>query len=245
MNSSPGGSWRHNRLVSDLRATVAATLEECPLGSQWVLRKDGDSMTIAVPSAVSKEEVIGEFPPRLDRWLRRSNAGRTPETQLRVRMAVTHGDVIVEENELVGGPALVEAARIRDIAPLRRAMTAAPDAFVGLVLADHVYRNSVRDGDPALMPRAYREVVAEAKGYRAPAWIRLWGVEHPTEDASADRGTDSSHPTPKPVAADAEERNAGPPSGGDTYNTSVGSVTGSLAIGKGATSYTGTSDGRR
>ncbi|WP_229399650.1 hypothetical protein [Micromonospora okii] len=209
-------------------------------------------MTIVVPSVVSKEEIIGEFPPRVDRELRRSNAGLLPEAQLRIRMAVTHGDVVVEEDDLMGGPALVEAARIRDIAPLRRAMAAAPEAFLGLVLADHVYRTSVRDGDPALLPRAYRRVVAADKDYLEPAWIRLWGVELPGDTATVDAGTNPTGPTepPSPTASTSPpgpdratatpeevERGADGRGAGDTYDISVGVVQGGFAVGRNATSH--------
>ncbi|MEV4385875.1 hypothetical protein AB0J68_09105 [Micromonospora sp. NPDC049580] len=223
---------------------VAEALQECPLGGQWVIRKDGDGMTIVVPPAVSKEEVIGEFPPRVDRGLRRSNARLTPEARLRIRMAVTHGDVVVDEDDLIGGPALVEAARIRDIAPLRRAMNAAPGAFVGLVLADHVYRTSVLEGDPALMPQAYRKVVAKAKEYREPAWIRLWGAELPAEGAPDGPDTGPTEPGPRSDASDVPDGDAGRRIVGDVYDTRVGTVNGPFVVGKGATSHTGTPHGR-
>jgi hypothetical protein len=248
-NSSEGGSLRHTRLVVGLHTAVVASVADCPLGEKWVLRRDGDSMTIAVPPAVSKEEVLGEFPHRLDRELRRFNAGLTPQAQLRIRMAVAHGDVVVDGDQLLGGDGLVEAARVRDIDPLRRAMDAAPDAYVGLVLPDAVYRTSVRDGDPALMPHAYRQVGARSKRYEGTAWIRLIGVDLPRDGDGGPREAVPAEPVPAPRHGDAapsardaaQSTGDAAPSTGDTYNTRIDRIRGPVAFGRGARA--GTSDG--
>ncbi|MEU8213656.1 hypothetical protein AB0B85_31145 [Micromonospora sp. NPDC049044] len=249
VNSSEGGSLRHTRLLVGLHKAVHASVADCPLGEKWVLRRDGDSMTIAVPPAVSKGEVLGEFPHRLDRELRRFNAERTPQAQLRIRMAVAHGDVVVDGDQLLGGDGLVEAARVRDITPLRLAMDAAPDAYIGLVLPDAVYRTSVRDGDPALMPHAYRQVRASSKRYEGTAWIRLIGVDPPRDGDGGPREAVPAEPGSVPRDGDAAPSagDAAPsagdaaPSAGDTYNTSIDTANGPLAIGRHARA--GTSDG--
>ncbi|MEU8179906.1 hypothetical protein AB0B86_03900 [Micromonospora sp. NPDC049047] len=242
VNSSEGGSLRHTRLLVGLHKAVHASVADCPLGEKWVLRRDGDSMTIAVPPAVSKGEVLGEFPHRLDRELRRFNAERTPQAQLRIRMAVAHGDVVVDGDQLLGGDGLVEAARVRDITPLRLAMDAAPDAYVGLVLPDAVYRTSVRDGDPALMPHAYRQVRASSKRYEGTAWIRLIGVDLPRDGNRGPREAVPAEPGSVPRDA-AAQPSAGDTarSAGDTYNTRVGTINGTFVLGRGARA--GTSDG--
>jgi len=240
VNSSQGGSRRHTELLDGLRTAVKTARLECPLGEHWVLRMDGDGMTIAVPPPVSKEEVLGEFPHRVDRGIRRFNAGRDEKELLRIRMAMTHGDVVVVEDDLQGGHALVDAARIRDIAPLREAMEVRPEAFVGLVLSDEVYRTAVLDGDPALIPHAYREVVAATKSYRAPAWIRLLGAELPRDGSAADLPSGGDD---RPKGGDGAASVPAEP-GGDTYNTRVDTVTGPFAIGRGATARQGNPNGR-
>jgi hypothetical protein len=68
-----------------------------------------------------------------------------------------------------GGGALVRVVGLRDIEPLRSALDWVPDAVVGLAVSDHFYRSVVWEGDPGLMPGAYRRVLA-APG---TAWIRL------------------------------------------------------------------------
>jgi hypothetical protein len=238
VNSSSGGSLRHTRLVEGLHEAVAATVSECPSADGWLLRRDGDSMTIAVPAEVGKGEVLSEFPHRIDRELRRFNSVRVPEGRLWIRAAVSHGDVVVADGELLGGDALVEAARIRDIEPLRRAMDAMPQAYVGLVLTDDVHR-TVREGDPSLMPEAYRLVEASAKDYRGRAWIRLIGVEAPGGGGGGGpTGTREPRPpepgpfprgAPDPRPADAESF----PGGRDSYITRVDVNHGSIRNGPG------------
>jgi hypothetical protein len=209
VNSSEGGTLRHTNLVTALDEAIGSAVADCPLGAKWLIRRDGDSMTIAVPPDVGTGEVLGELPHRVDREVRRYNFGRTPESQLWIRMAVTHGDITVDGDRLLGGDPLVEAARIRDIDPLRAAMAAAPQAYLGLVLTDEVYRTSVREGDPALMPDAYRRVAAEAKNYDGSAWVRLLGAE-----SSGDDGTGGAREPRSPVP--------GPAPGGRTITTNVG-----------------------
>jgi hypothetical protein len=204
VNSSEGGSLRHTRLVEALHETIGTAMAECPLGATWLPRRDGDSMTIAVPANVGKGQVLGEFPPRVERELQRYNSGRTPEAQLWFRMAVAHGDVVVDGNgQLLGGEALVEAARIRDIDPLREAMDAAPEAYIGLILTDEVYRTSVRDGDPALTPNAYHRVEAKSKSYQGTAWIRLLGIAPPRHGGpGGPREPRTPTPGPRPPSGD-------------------------------------------
>jgi hypothetical protein len=238
VNSSSGGSLRHTRLFMGLHEAVAATVSECPLADRWLLRRDGDSMTIAVPADVGKGEVLGEFPHRIDRELRRYNSERIPEGQLRIRVSISHGDVVVAKGELVGGDALVEAARIRDIKPLRRAMSARPRAYVGLVLTDDVYR-TVRDGDPSLMPDAYRLVEAEEKDYQGKAWIRLIGVDTPGDEAGGEPGGTHEPRRPKPGpfprgGGDPRPADSESSSGGrDRYVTHVDVNNGSIRNGPG------------
>jgi len=203
VNSSAGGAWRHTLLVPALYKAIGTATAECPLGAKWLLRRDGDSMTVAVPPEVSKGEVLGEFPHRVEREVRRFNSGRTPESQLWIRVAVAHGDVVVDGGELLGGNALIDAARIRDIDPLRAAMSAAPEAYIGLVLTDDVYRTSVRGGDPALMPNAYRQVEVKSKGYEGTAWIRLLGADPPGDGGpGGTREPRSPKPGPFPAGRD-------------------------------------------
>ncbi|HWS34759.1 MAG TPA: hypothetical protein VN408_18705 [Actinoplanes sp.] len=171
--------------MEGLTAAVRKVVTACDTEGRWSVRPDGDGMTITVPAGVPTGQILEDFPPAVSREILRFNYGRDQENRLRIRMAVTRGEVGMSEGLPSGGFAVTEAARIRDNEPLRQAMTAAPATVVGLVLPDEIYRRVVAEGDPALLATDYRKVVAETKTYTAEVWIRLIGPAQPGPGAAA------------------------------------------------------------
>lgn len=158
------------RLLTE--AAEAAGLDR----ASWVRQAAGDSEFAVLPAGSDEQALVEPFMRRLDAGLRAHNRDRVPGARLALRAAVHFGPASEAPNGFVG-PGPVELARVLEGDPLRRALTAAPDAALAVALTAPVFTELVAQGYTNFRPEEFREVVVEKKEYRGRAWLWVPGYD--------------------------------------------------------------------
>ncbi|QQQ77795.1 substrate-binding domain-containing protein [Saccharothrix sp. 6-C] len=181
-----------------LYAALEAAFEGSGLDWSAIDHEDrGDGVLVLVPPDVPKSRVVGGLPHALLGELRRYNATRTEDARIRLRMAITAGEVRHDEHGVLGGEVTL-AFRLLDSRPLREAVERSAALFA-LIVSDRFY-DDVVGPNPAMDPESFRRVGVEVKEVRGHAWLH---VPHsgPVEEA----------PVAEPVAAEPVVPTPGPP----------------------------------
>ncbi|WP_214405703.1 hypothetical protein [Pseudonocardia lacus] len=161
-----------DRAQRELAAALDTAAEAAGLDrARWVRQLGGDSEFAVLPLTEDEIAVVGAFPAALDRTLREN--GRAGGLPLRVRLAIHAGMAVVSELGY-SGPGPIEARRMLDADPVRKALAAIPDARVVLVVSPTVYRDVVRAGYGAVRRHEFREIRVARTG--DPAWIMVPGT---------------------------------------------------------------------
>ncbi|WP_461119845.1 nucleotidyl cyclase domain-containing protein [Saccharothrix stipae] len=152
-----------------LYAALEAAFEDSGLNWSATHHEDrGDGVFVLVPADVPKSRVVGGLPHALLGELRRYNATRNEEARIRLRIAITAGEVQHDEHGVVGDEVTL-AFRLLDAKPLRAALDRSTALFA-LIVSDRFYDDVVRP-DPALDPESFRRVHVDVKEVRGRAWL--------------------------------------------------------------------------
>ncbi|MFE9745931.1 hypothetical protein ACFYOT_13570 [Saccharothrix saharensis] len=159
----------------EIRLGLYAALETAFVdsGLKWsaVDHEDrGDGVLVLVPPDVPKSRVVDGVPHGLLGQLRRYNATRNEDAQIRLRMAITAGEVQYDEEGVVGDEVTL-AFRLLDAKPLRDALDRSTASFA-LIVSDRIYADVVRP-DPAMNPESFRPVHADVKEVHERAWLHV------------------------------------------------------------------------
>ncbi|MCC8244784.1 substrate-binding domain-containing protein [Saccharothrix luteola] len=130
----------------------------------------GDGVFVLVPPDVPKSRVVDGVPHALLGELRRYNATRNEDARIRLRMAITAGEVQHDEHGVVGDEVTL-AFRLLDSKPLREALDRSTAVFA-LIVSDRFYDDVVRP-DPALDPESFRRVSVDVKEVHGRAWLHV------------------------------------------------------------------------
>ncbi|MEU4802565.1 substrate-binding domain-containing protein [Actinosynnema sp. NPDC023587] len=168
-----------------LYAALEAAFVECgvPWDDDWdgTYHEDrGDGLFVLVPAGVPNSRVVSALPHALVGQLRRYNAMFRPQTGIRLRAAITAGEVLNDGNGVMGD-GLVLAFRLLDCAALRDEVTRRPGELA-LIVSDRFYQDVVRD-DAGCDPDSYRRVPVDVKEVRGAAWLSR--PDHPHTPSSA------------------------------------------------------------
>lgn len=182
-----------------LRAVLDACLAEA-LGHAGVtvepdqLSDLGDGRLLLLDGDVPKLRLLDAFVAALGASLARHNRWASPPARLRLRVAVSAGELLKDDGGWTG-EALNTCFRLLDAAPVRAALRQA-DAPLALVVPDHLYSTLVRHAHGSLDPAAYAPIMISEKETTATAWIYL-----PGQPASATlaltSAADAAPPTPE------------------------------------------------
>ncbi|MBW4721703.1 substrate-binding domain-containing protein [Saccharothrix obliqua] len=142
----------------------------------------GDGLFVLVPATVPNARVVSALPHVLVGELRRQNAVLPPGGAIRLRAAITSGEVLNDGNGVMGD-GLVLAFRLLDCAALRDELRRRPGELA-LIVSDRFYRDVI-DNDPACDPLSYRRVDVAVKEVRDTAWITR--PDHPPAVAAPKR----------------------------------------------------------
>ncbi|NUT93239.1 MAG: solute-binding protein, partial [Saccharothrix sp.] len=128
----------------------------------------GDGLFVLVPHDVPNGRVVGSLPHVLAGQLRRHNKAAADDAVIRLRAAITSGEVSNDGNGVMGD-GLVLAFRLLESSALREDLRRRPGELA-LIVSDRFYRDVVRD-DPVCDPDSYREVAVDVKEVHGKAWI--------------------------------------------------------------------------
>ncbi|WP_367131070.1 hypothetical protein [Saccharothrix sp. HUAS TT1] len=154
-----------------LYAALASAFDDSGLDWSAVHHEDrGDGVFVLVPADAPKSRVVGGLPHALLGELRRYNASRNEDARLRLRMAVTAGEVQHDEHGVVGDEVTL-AFRLLDSDPVRTALQRST-ALIALIVSDRIHDEVVRP-DPAMEPDSFRRVDVHVKEVRGHAWLHV------------------------------------------------------------------------
>ncbi|WP_285747834.1 PfkB family carbohydrate kinase [Lentzea sp. NBRC 105346] len=170
-----GDPRRTNTHQLVVREAMYRALEEAftEAGVSWAdcrCEDRGDGALILVPPDVPKSRLAERLPGRLEVALRRHNAGCSPETAIRLRIALHAGEVHHDPHGVVG-ETVNFGFRLLD-APILRAVLNATKDVCALIVSEWFYREVVRH-DPAMLPGSYRQVSVLVKETDTTAWVRV------------------------------------------------------------------------
>ncbi|CCH28905.1 substrate-binding domain-containing protein [Actinosynnema sp. NPDC047251] len=156
-----------------LYGALEAAFAECgvPWGDDWdgTYHEDrGDGLFVLVPAGVPNSRVVSALPHALVGQLRRYNAMFRPQTGIRLRAAITAGEVLNDGNGVMGA-GLVLAFRLLDCAALREELKRRPGELA-LIVSDRFYQDVIRQ-DAGCDPDSYRRVTVDVKEVHGTAWI--------------------------------------------------------------------------
>ncbi|MCE7009436.1 hypothetical protein LWC34_42470 [Kibdelosporangium philippinense] len=186
--SSAGSRYRQIELDKGLkevldRAFDAARGTKHPIEDAYV-RFDGDSITMVVDANVPRSWLLADFILRelriaLDEYNRSENA----EHQLRLRVAVTFGEIVLNP-PAISGDAVIRAARLVDAAELRKAMDEKPSVSLGLIVDEKFLTEVIQHRERGLDPTRFKAVAVDVKDFDGKGWIHM-AEEAPEKEFNA------------------------------------------------------------
>lgn len=142
------------------------------------LKQDqGDARLLTFPVGTDVAWVLAVMPRRLNDELKAHNFDAAPHARMRVRLSYAMGPAVPGTTGQAGN-APIAAVRLSNATALRQAMKAVPEAYLGTIVDDYLYRQYIQQGfRPDLSPEEYlaTHVSDHEKGFEADAWIRLVG----------------------------------------------------------------------
>jgi hypothetical protein len=179
----------------------------------WMTQRGGDGELAILPGGTPEPIVVGGLVRAMDRSLREHNRYLVPAARVRLRVAVHEGLVHLDGENGYPGEAVVAVSRLVDAKPLKRALTKLPDAGVGLIVSERIFRDVVSQYLDEVRPERFSRVWVSfpGKGFESEAWIYV-----PDEDVNqlgdlSDRpATDGDAPTASPKAAPSRRKRKRP-----------------------------------
>ncbi len=137
----------------------------------------GDGFSVASPADTPKIALVYPLLTELAHRLRAHNRTAGDLTQIRIRVALHAGEVMVDETGVPTGRPLEVLARHLDAAPLRAALENAPESTpVAAYLSHHFYEETVPHGHPGINAENFHKQQFTTKEYSADAWLHLPGA---------------------------------------------------------------------
>ncbi|HTI19780.1 MAG TPA: hypothetical protein VL652_02235 [Kutzneria sp.] len=173
VESFSGGhrSEDHRRLVrASLREMLASSLRDIGHDYEAGYRNDtGDGVVVFLTSEVPESRLVRQLPHDLELMLREHNSRYAEGAQIRLRVALHHGQVFFDAAG-ASAASVIHACRLVDSHPVRDALKRG-EAPLSLIVSDDFYRHVVL-GEPAAAPGSYAEVRVSAKETEAVGWLR-------------------------------------------------------------------------
>ncbi len=139
-------------------------------------RADGDSTTIVVDADVARAWLVADFVLReLVLALAHVNDRADAQHRLRLRVAVAHGEIVLDPPH-IGGDAVVRAARLRDAPAVRAAMAEHPGAALAVIVSDALHHDVVVPGERGLDRVPFTPVDVAVKDFAERGWLHLPAV---------------------------------------------------------------------
>ena len=137
---------------------------------------------ILVPPEIPKNLLVGQVPRELTAALSEHNRTHGIEAQIRLRMAVHAGEILIDAHGVVGA-AINMAFRLLEAEELKRSL-AESDGTLAVIASEWFFDEVIRH-DPVCYPAAYRQIWISVKETQANARIYIPGQRWPTENPAA------------------------------------------------------------
>jgi class 3 adenylate cyclase len=178
------------RLRHHLYALIRQTLVAAGIDPRQAPQVDlGDSVMALFDPNIPTTRVAGLVGGDLGASLAELNRQLPSDERLRLRIALHHGEVLVDEHGFVGA-ALVEACRLSNASALRERFDATA-ADMALIVSDQVWRQLVGFKAEPLDPGAHHPIALSSHGTTTRAWLQVPGRREPA-------GPAASPPVPPP-----------------------------------------------
>jgi class 3 adenylate cyclase len=169
----------------------------------FLSQEQGDGGLILLPtgSGVDEPLMIARFLAALEAGLAALNRNLIKTARIRMRVVLVEGVVFAGANGYVGD-AVVAAFRMCDAPPVRRALAAAPEASLAVVVSDGLYHDVVRHGHHGLPGARFTRQVLDVKEFSQAGWLYVGPGEGPVpaapgrepSQAGATQPGDGGHP---------------------------------------------------
>ena len=153
----------------------------------------GDGALYVLDRDVDRAELAGPLLDQVVAVLAEHNQQQDLEDWLRVRIALSAGEVQRDDRGW-SGAALTATFRIANADAVKRTLRSAGRAQCVVVCSDEFFRGVVRHGHSTSRPQTYREVAVPLGPNSVRAWVRVPGYTEPPVPADA-------VPRPAPAAS--------------------------------------------
>jgi hypothetical protein len=167
---------------NDLLELLNAGLTHVGVRPDQVVPQDqGDARLLWFPGGTDAGQVLAMMPRYVNDGLVARNQDMAPHARMRVRLSFTMG---VAEPGATGltGTAPVAVVRLGNSGAFRKLMSAAQSAHCGVIIDSYLHGEYVRQAfRPDINPDDYTQVrISDPdKGFKATAWIMLFGYSGP------------------------------------------------------------------
>jgi hypothetical protein len=141
----------------------------------------GDGVLILISPTVPKSLLAAALPQTLATALRKHNQAATPETRMRLRIALHAGEVHHDAHGVVG-TAINFSFRLLDAEPLKRALRESPGTLA-LIASQWFFEEIIRHDRTSAA--SYQQVAVAVKETQATAWICRPDHPYPPGDGAA------------------------------------------------------------
>lgn len=161
----------HRRMVrAGLHDMLVTTLGDLGHDYQAGYHNDtGDGVVVFLTPEVPESLLVRQLPVALEALLREHNSRYAEGAQIRLRVALHHGQVFFDEAG-ASAAAVIHACRLVDSHPVRDSLKRS-ETPLALIVSDDFYREVVR-GEPAAAPGSYAEVQVSSKETDCTGWLR-------------------------------------------------------------------------
>lgn len=207
----------------------------------WKRQPQGDGEFTLLPPGANGTAILETFVPALVRGL--SAVNDTGRRRMRLRLAVHGGPIHVDGAAGSPGGHAVQVGRLVGAAPLRVAMSACPEADLGVIVSERFFEDFVGQGYGGPSSEDFRHVHVEAKTQKYRAYVTLPGHnvyrlaeldEYDVEREARGKPTDPGRTAPQDGVSIGRDQIS---TGGDYYGGSA------ITVGDGSTVFSVGRDG--
>jgi hypothetical protein len=139
----------------------------------WLRQAAGDGEFVVLPEGVHEPTIIGPLLTALAARLREYNRSRTPESRVRLRVAIHHGLIHLDGPTGFPGLSAVVVARLLNAGAVREVLRQRPNVNLVAIISQEVYADVVLNRYEGLRPELFQRVHVEdaGKDFAADAWI--------------------------------------------------------------------------
>jgi hypothetical protein len=189
---------RELRLALQARRTLRDLIEDAcgTAGMCWdqFLHEDrGDGLLAFAPCCQNIEVLVDQFAAHVRAGLSRSNKTLTASAQIRLRMAIDAGHVVMDEYGFTGR-AVTRIFRLLE-APAVRAKLARSGSEFALLVSDHIYQEIISYSPGQVDPATFEPVSIDYKETSTRVWLSQTRSRHPCHASTAAPATRSRHLT--------------------------------------------------